>query len=115
MLQRCAPAHRPRLLFPAPPLSGSHPRAHARPHPPPAPADPLPLFRDAAPGERQDLFLRKLRLCTFTFDFADPAADVREKEMKRQALMDLVDYVNSGSGKFTEAVSRSRRRWFWGT
>jgi serine/threonine-protein phosphatase 2A regulatory subunit B' len=40
---------------------------------------------------------------------------VREKEMKRQALMDLVDYVNSGSGKFTEAVSRSRRRWFWGT
>lgn len=68
-------------------------------------ADPLPLFRDVAPAGRQDLFLKKLRLCTFTFDFTDPNADVREKEMKRQALMDLVDYVNSGSGKFTEAVS----------
>jgi serine/threonine-protein phosphatase 2A regulatory subunit B' len=66
------------------------------------------MFRDAAPAGRQDLFLKKLRLCTFTFDFTDPNADVREKEMKREALMDLVDYVNSGSGKFTEAV-RFRR------
>ena len=31
--------------------------------------------------------------------------NVREKEMKRQTLLELVDYVNTGSGKFTEPVS----------
>jgi serine/threonine-protein phosphatase 2A regulatory subunit B' len=30
---------------------------------------------------------------------------VREKEIKRQTLLELVDYANSGQGKFTEAVS----------
>lgn len=69
------------------------------------PAEPLPLFRDVPPSERQELFVKKLRFCTYTFDYSDPSSDLREKEMKRQALMDLVDYVNSGSGKFTEAVS----------
>ncbi len=29
---------------------------------------------------------------------------VREKEMKRQTLLELVDYVNTGTGKFTEPV-----------
>lgn len=73
-------------------------------------ADPPPLFRDSPPGDRQDLFLRKLHLCSFTFDFTDPGADIREKEIKRQNLQDLVDYINSGSGKFTEAVSPRRLR-----
>lgn len=36
---------------------------------------------------------------------SDPARNVREKEMKRQTLLELVDYANSGAGKFTEAVS----------
>jgi serine/threonine-protein phosphatase 2A regulatory subunit B' len=45
------------------------------------------------------------RLCAFTWDFTDPAAFVREKELKRTTLLELVDYVNNGSGKFTEAVS----------
>lgn len=33
------------------------------------------------------------------------SASVREKEMKRQTLLELVDYVNTGTGKFTELVS----------
>ena len=48
--------------------------------------------------------MRKLHLCAFTFDFTNPTAHVREKEMKRQTLLELVDYVNSGTGKFTEQV-----------
>ncbi|GAB4821625.1 hypothetical protein N2152v2_008671 [Parachlorella kessleri] len=69
-------------------------------------ADPLPTFRDVpTPAEKQLLFVRKLHLCAFTFDFTNPTAHVREKEMKRQALLELVDYVNSGTGKFTEQVS----------
>ncbi|KAI8466674.1 MAG: protein phosphatase 2A regulatory B subunit [Monoraphidium minutum] len=68
-------------------------------------SDPPPSFRDAAPSEKQPLFVRKLHLCAFGFDFSDPSAHVREKELKRQTLLELVDYANSGAGKFSEAVS----------
>lgn len=68
-------------------------------------ADPLPSFRDVPPSEKQLLFVQKLHLCSFTFDFTDPTKHVREKEIKRQTLLELVDYANSGQGKFTEAVS----------
>mmetsp|Transcript_23125 Transcript_23125/g.44181 ORF Transcript_23125/g.44181 Transcript_23125/m.44181 type:complete len:507 (-) Transcript_23125:115-1635(-) len=67
-------------------------------------AEPLPSFRDVPPDERQLLFSKKLQLSTFTFDFADATRHVREKEIKRQTLLELVDYVNTGQGKFTEAV-----------
>jgi serine/threonine-protein phosphatase 2A regulatory subunit B' len=66
---------------------------------------PLPSFRDVLPHEKQYLFVQKLHLCSFTFDFTDSTKQLREKEMKRQTLLELVDYANSGSGKFTEAVS----------
>lgn len=68
-------------------------------------AEPLPSFRDVSPAEKQYLFVQKLHLCAFTFDFTDQTKSVREKEMKRQTLLELVDYANSGTGKFTEQVS----------
>jgi serine/threonine-protein phosphatase 2A regulatory subunit B' len=68
-------------------------------------AEPLPSFRDVSPAEKQYLFVQKLHLCAFSFDFADATKHVREKEIKRQTLLELVDYANSGSGKFTEALS----------
>ncbi len=69
-------------------------------------AEPLPSFRDVlSQQDKQTLFIRKLHLCAFTFDFTDAVAQLREKEMKRQTLLEMVDYVNSGAGKFTEAVS----------
>lgn len=60
---------------------------------------------DVSPAEKQYLFVQKLHLCAFPFDFSDPTKHVREKEIKRQTLLELVDYANSGQGKFTEAVS----------
>lgn len=68
-------------------------------------AEPLPAFKDVSVTEKQSLFVRKLHLCAFTFDFTDSTRNVREKEIKRQTLVELVDYVNTGTGKFTEAVS----------
>ena len=62
------------------------------------------LFRDVVASERQNLFVKKLQLCSYTFDFTDATANVREKEIKRQTLLELVDYVNQGQGKFTEVV-----------
>lgn len=66
--------------------------------------EPLPSFRDVPVSERQFLFSRKLNLCCYTFDFTDHTKDVKEKEIKRQTLLELVDYVTSGTGKFTESV-----------
>lgn len=68
-------------------------------------AEPLPSFREVQVSDRQALMVHKLHLCSFTFDFTDPSAYVREKEMKRQTLLELVDYVNAGGGKFTEQVA----------
>ncbi|KAL5743015.1 hypothetical protein ACOSP7_029747 [Xanthoceras sorbifolium] len=62
----------------------------------------LPLFRDVPTSDRQNLFLRKLQVCCFQLDFSDTLKGVREKEIKRQSLLELVDFIQSGSGKITE-------------
>ncbi|KAG1671907.1 hypothetical protein FOA52_003474 [Chlamydomonas sp. UWO 241] len=68
-------------------------------------AESLPSFRDVPPSEKQTLFVQKLHLCAHQFDFSDASKNVREKEMKRTNMLELVDYANTGSGKFTEGVS----------
>ncbi|XP_050228719.1 serine/threonine protein phosphatase 2A 57 kDa regulatory subunit B' beta isoform [Mercurialis annua] len=70
--------------------------------PPMQSIEPLPLFRDVQVSERQNLFLRKLQVCCFQLDFTDTLKAVREKEIKRQTLLELVDFIQSGSGKITE-------------
>ena len=64
----------------------------------------LPSFRDVPSSDRQSLFVRKLNLCCYLFDFTESSKNVKEKEIKRQTLLELVDYVTSGPGKFTESV-----------
>ncbi|XP_008812431.2 serine/threonine protein phosphatase 2A 57 kDa regulatory subunit B' beta isoform-like [Phoenix dactylifera] len=64
----------------------------------------LPLFRDVPVPERQALFLRKLQICAVVFDFSDTLKSAREKEAKRQTLLELVDFIQSGSGRITEPV-----------
>ena len=101
--------------------------------PPPSPRDaaaaaafatPLPSFRDVTPSEKPALFRAKLRACRAVFDFGAAAAAAgpfgvgggggvppppdpyaREKEAKRQTLLELVDYVNGGPGRFTDDVA----------
>ncbi|KAG6523960.1 hypothetical protein ZIOFF_013848 [Zingiber officinale] len=64
----------------------------------------LPLFRDVPVLERQALFLRKLWICSVLFDFSDTLKLAREKEVKRQTLSELVDFVQSGSARLNEQV-----------
>lgn len=64
----------------------------------------LPLFRDVPVPERQLLFFRKLQLCSFVFDFSDTLKFAREKETKRQTLIELVDFIQSGTGRLSELV-----------
>lgn len=62
----------------------------------------LPSFRDVPNSEKQTLFIKKLQLCCHVFDFTDPTKNLKEKEIKRQTLLELVDYVSSANGKFME-------------
>ncbi|KAJ4950316.1 hypothetical protein NE237_027148 [Protea cynaroides] len=64
--------------------------------------EPLLSFKDVPSPERQSLFISKLNLCCVVFDFNDPNKDTVEKDLKRQALIELVEFVASGSAKFTE-------------
>ncbi|XP_010554220.1 PREDICTED: serine/threonine protein phosphatase 2A 59 kDa regulatory subunit B' eta isoform [Tarenaya hassleriana] len=65
---------------------------------------PLPGFKDVPNAEKQSLLIKKLRLCRVVFDFTDPTKNIKEKEIKRQTLLELVDYVTSANGKFSETV-----------
>lgn len=88
----------------APAHSGQPPSAvAAAAMPPSGTIENLPFFRDVPVTERQNLFLRKLQICCFQFDFSDTLKMVREKEIQRQTLAELVDYIQSGSGKITES------------
>lgn len=64
----------------------------------------LPSFRDVPSSEKQNLLIKKLNLCCVVFDFTDPTKNVKEKDIKRQTLLELVDYLTSSNGKFTEPV-----------
>ncbi|KAL2933501.1 B'BETA: Serine/threonine protein phosphatase 2A 57 kDa regulatory subunit B' beta isoform [Bienertia sinuspersici] len=72
--------------------------------PPTGSVESLPLFKDVPTGERQNLFMRKLQICSYQFDFSDTLKSVREKEIKRQTLMELIEFIQSGSGKIHETV-----------
>ncbi|CAI5521879.1 unnamed protein product [Closterium sp. Naga37s-1] len=65
-------------------------------------AEPLPSLRDVAAAEKAALFVRKVQLCAHVLDFSDPMAHIKEKEVKRQTLLELVDFVNAGTGKLGE-------------
>lgn len=64
--------------------------------------EPLPLFRDVPSSDRQNLFIRKLKLCCVVLDFSDSSKNVKEKDIKRQTLQELVDFVGSCTSKFSE-------------
>ncbi|KAL3649847.1 hypothetical protein CASFOL_006250 [Castilleja foliolosa] len=64
----------------------------------------LPSFRDVPSSEKQHLFLKKVKMCCVVFDFTDPTKNLKEKDIKRQTLLDLVEYMTSTNGKFTETL-----------
>ncbi|KAK9741769.1 hypothetical protein RND81_03G126900 [Saponaria officinalis] len=65
--------------------------------------EPLVSFKDVPNSEKMNLFLSKLNLCCVTFDFYDPSKNTSEKDIKRQTLIELVDFVaSSPPSKFPE-------------
>lgn len=64
----------------------------------------LPNFRDVPNSEKQNLFIKKLNMCCIVFDFSDPSKHIKEKDIKRQTLLELVDYITAANSKFSEIV-----------
>jgi len=63
----------------------------------------LPKLREAPLAERADLFRKKMQVCAQVFDFHDDK-DQREKEAKRQTLLEIVEYVNNTRNCFNESL-----------
>lgn len=59
-------------------------------------------FKDVSNTQKQNLFISKLNLCCKVYDMSDLDKNCAEQDHKRQTLVDLVDFVSSGSAKFTE-------------
>ncbi|XAR52324.1 hypothetical protein NMG60_11020319 [Bertholletia excelsa] len=64
----------------------------------------LPLLKDVATTDRHYLFLRKLQICSFSFDFSDTLKSAREKEIKRQTLTEFIELMQSGSFKLNDTL-----------
>ncbi|KAL1930987.1 hypothetical protein VTP01DRAFT_10124 [Rhizomucor pusillus] len=63
-----------------------------------------PHFNEVPPGQRQQLFVRKLVQCQTMFDFNDPSCDLRGKEIKRQALQEMLEYVATTRNVITDQI-----------
>jgi serine/threonine-protein phosphatase 2A regulatory subunit B' len=64
----------------------------------------LVKFKDVPPSDRQELFIKKLDQCNVIFDFTDAQSNLKGKEIKRQTLIELVDYISNNKGVITEPL-----------
>ncbi|KAI7891549.1 phosphatase 2A regulatory B subunit-domain-containing protein [Mucor mucedo] len=60
-----------------------------------------PGFNEIPPHLRPDLYIQKLRQCMVICDFSDPSSELSEKEIKRQTLQELLEYVGMTRGVLT--------------
>lgn len=61
-------------------------------------------IEDTPAPEQSALLLRKLQQCCVMFNFDDPLADVKSKEVKRGTLNELVTSLNEIKGLLTDPV-----------
>ena len=52
----------------------------------------------------QDLMIKKLNQCCNVFNFMDPMIDVKNKEIKRATLSELIEHVTMNRNVLTDAV-----------
>lgn len=71
---------------------------------PPPDFKPLPLLKDVGPNDKEQLLINKIQQCCYLFDFTDPMADLRAKEIKRAALNEILDYITNYRGVLSEPV-----------
>ncbi|KAF9117445.1 hypothetical protein BGW39_002168 [Mortierella sp. 14UC] len=64
----------------------------------------LQALDEVAHIDRQELFLRKIGQCAVVFDFNDASSELKGKEIKRQTLTEILDYITNNRGVITEPV-----------
>eukprot|EP01111_Echinosteliopsis_oligospora_P012474 TRINITY_DN4266_c0_g1_i2.p1 TRINITY_DN4266_c0_g1~~TRINITY_DN4266_c0_g1_i2.p1 ORF type:complete len:595 (+),score=161.26 TRINITY_DN4266_c0_g1_i2:335-2119(+) len=64
----------------------------------------LPPIKDVPPNLRVELLLRKIKQCCICFDFTDDRKDAQSKEVKREALIQCVEYIFSNREPLTEPI-----------
>jgi len=64
----------------------------------------LPSFSEVSAEGRPALFIRKLQQCSVVFDFNDASAELKGKQIKAQALHELLEYVATQRGVVTENI-----------
>ncbi|KAJ3333699.1 Serine/threonine-protein phosphatase 2A 56 kDa regulatory subunit delta isoform [Blyttiomyces sp. JEL0837] len=64
----------------------------------------LVSFKDVGASERQELLIKKIGQCNVIFDFNDALSDLKGKEIKRQTLTELVEYISNNRGVITEPI-----------
>lgn len=66
---------------------------------------PIPTFQETPANNRPALFLQKLRLCCVMFDWAEESSptDNRAKEVKRQQLLELVEFIGKTKNIYNES------------
>jgi len=64
---------------------------------------PIQSFQETPPANKAELFVHKLRLCQIMFTWNDESLkDMRAKDLKRQELLELVEYIGKNKGIYTE-------------
>jgi len=63
----------------------------------------LPKLTEVQPAERTALFQKKIQQCCVVFDFSNES-DLKEKEYKRNTLLEMVEYVNNTRNAFSESL-----------
>eukprot|EP00746_Dinoflagellata_sp_MGD_P154546 gnl/MRDRNA2_/MRDRNA2_84886_c0_seq2.p1 gnl/MRDRNA2_/MRDRNA2_84886_c0~~gnl/MRDRNA2_/MRDRNA2_84886_c0_seq2.p1 ORF type:complete len:473 (+),score=80.60 gnl/MRDRNA2_/MRDRNA2_84886_c0_seq2:94-1512(+) len=63
----------------------------------------LPKLRESSATERAELFRKKMQACSIIFDFHRDS-NQRQKEAKRQTLLEIVEYVNNTRNCFNESL-----------
>ncbi|OON15089.1 protein phosphatase 2A regulatory B subunit, partial [Opisthorchis viverrini] len=57
------------------------------------------------PGKREELLIQKLNQCCVVFEFVpDVLSDLKDKEVKRDALHELTEYLVENTGPITDAM-----------
>lgn len=64
----------------------------------------LTPLKDVAKDKIEEMLIKKIQQCSYVFDFSDPMADLRAKEIKRAALNEVLDYIANNKGVVTEPI-----------
>lgn len=64
----------------------------------------LIYLQEVAPSERHELMLKKLNQCQVLFDFDNVSSDLMNKEIKRSALQEILDYISTTRGAINPTI-----------